>query len=154
MAKYFYIWHVTHQYADGFDPEGKPYSETKEIGVYGSRRLAEQAVGRFRDLPGFRDRPEGFRIRKCRCILSGGAEQAAFPPAAVFRPYHEFFIPEENCDMVTRGRFYVYREEAEKELALWKEDPALQKHPDGFAVLEFRLNEDGRFWSEGFDRKY
>ncbi len=36
--------------------------ETKVIGIYSSRGLAEQAVDRLCSKPGFRDRPDDFHI--------------------------------------------------------------------------------------------
>jgi hypothetical protein len=36
--------------------------ETKMIGVYSSREAAEATIVRFRNLPGFGDKPEGFNI--------------------------------------------------------------------------------------------
>ena len=44
-------------------PEDDVYDEdVKLIGIYASRAEAEAAVVRVRDQPGFRDRPDGFRI--------------------------------------------------------------------------------------------
>ena len=52
----FLLWHV-HELGDGEDDE-------KLIGVYSSQEDAERAIGclRERDLPGFRDFPDGFEI--------------------------------------------------------------------------------------------
>ena len=57
-------------------------ADYKSIGIYSSRALAEAAIARLRQQPGFRDWPDGFRIFTRRLdqdtwvegyIRSGGA---------------------------------------------------------------------------------
>ena len=36
--------------------------ECKSLGTYSSRKKAEEAIARYRQLPGFRDRPDNFVI--------------------------------------------------------------------------------------------
>jgi hypothetical protein len=36
--------------------------EIKELGLYSSRERAEDAITRYKKLPGFRDHPDGFKI--------------------------------------------------------------------------------------------
>lgn len=48
------LWHV-HPLGDGQDDE-------KLIGVYSTEELAQRAIERRRDQPGFREWPEGFQL--------------------------------------------------------------------------------------------
>ena len=42
----------------------KGCDETKVLGIFSSRQMAEEAVGSYRQLPGFRDKKEDFYIDK------------------------------------------------------------------------------------------
>ena len=44
MDRYCYLYHVTHQYFVEMDTDGRPINETKEIGLYTTMPLANQAV--------------------------------------------------------------------------------------------------------------
>jgi hypothetical protein len=54
MRVVYVLWHSYE------DPPGR--EEDKLIGIYSSRQLAEDALARVRDKPGFRDYPDGFLI--------------------------------------------------------------------------------------------
>jgi hypothetical protein len=54
MASVFVLQHV-HSREDGFE-------DAKFIGVYSSRKKAQEAVVRMGRLPGFADSPDGFHI--------------------------------------------------------------------------------------------
>ena len=66
MNRYCYLYHVIHQYYVETDTDGSPINETKEIGLYTTKLLANQAVERYKVLPGFRDYPDCFSIRRQR----------------------------------------------------------------------------------------
>lgn len=53
----FLLWHVNGL----LDGQG----DAKLLGVYSSTDLADQARGRFAELPGFRDQPAGFQVSRC-----------------------------------------------------------------------------------------
>ena len=44
------------------DPDG--YDDVKFIGVYSTRKKADDAVGQLKLLPGFIDVPEGFHVQQ------------------------------------------------------------------------------------------
>ena len=149
--RFYYVFYVFHQYLVEYDTDGNPVNENKEIGVYTKRELANNAVNRFIVLPGFKDYPNGFHVCKRRCYYSNTNRRlSCCSIVSVFSPYHEYYIPQENCDVVTRGAFYEEKEAAEKIVDEWKNGTVLKKYPDGFSVVEYKLNEDIRFWNEGF----
>ncbi|WP_042161460.1 DUF7336 domain-containing protein [Paenibacillus gorillae] len=55
------IFIVQHSYEVG---EGSLYDETKLIGVYSSKEIAESVVEKFKRLPGFRDYLDAFYINE------------------------------------------------------------------------------------------
>ncbi|MDB5736223.1 MAG: dihydroorotate dehydrogenase [Alphaproteobacteria bacterium] len=57
MTTVFQLDHVYEQY-NGDD-------ETKSLGLYSSREKAEQAIERYKSLPGFRQYPDAFVIYEC-----------------------------------------------------------------------------------------
>ena len=59
------FWIVVHHEmdADGDETETDEIEMSmKLIGIYSSEEKARQAIGRMRQLPGFRDWPDGFRV--------------------------------------------------------------------------------------------
>ncbi|HZL59444.1 MAG TPA: hypothetical protein VFC38_07060 [Stellaceae bacterium] len=50
------VWHLRN------DPDG--FRHDTRIGVYSSRRNAEAGIAKVRDQPGFKERPDGFRIEE------------------------------------------------------------------------------------------
>ena len=56
------LWHFSILAEQEFDED----ADYKSIGIYSSHSLAEAAIARLRDKPGFRDWPDGFRIFKRR----------------------------------------------------------------------------------------
>jgi hypothetical protein len=55
MSQPTIIYPLRHEYEDG-------EIECKSLGTYSSREKAEEAIERYRQLPGFRDRPDNFVI--------------------------------------------------------------------------------------------
>lgn len=148
MEKYGYVFYVTHQYFVEIDADGDCVNEVKEIGVYSRKRLAEQAIRRFAGLPGFVKHPDGFTIAKQRCYLQHASRVSEL--RMVYAPYHEQYLPASDCDEVTRGAFFEAADEAEWVLQEWRKQPKFAGAEDGYAVMEYALDEDIRFWSEGF----
>ena len=54
MTSVFVVQHIAR--------EGQPDEDVKFIGAYFSREQAVAATNRLRELPGFRDYPDGFHI--------------------------------------------------------------------------------------------
>ncbi len=150
MERYCYVFFVIHQYVVEQDRDGGPIHETKEIGVYSTRKLARDAVRRFMPLPGFVDYPNGFVILRERCYLRDLTDKKDL--RTVYLPYFEKYLAEEDCDFVTRGAFFESSLDAEDVIQSWKSEPQSAGHEEGFAVVEYTLNQDLRLWNEGFTK--
>jgi len=63
------VWIVSHvrEFEDG-------HEDVKHIGVFTSRELAERALEKVKDQPGFRDCPEGFSVDEWRLNQIGWSE--------------------------------------------------------------------------------
>ena len=149
--KYLFVFYVYHQYISDFDKKGDPIYEKKEIGLYSNKKNAKDAVKRFQILPGFSKYKDGFQICKKRCYVKTNQKVSVSHMKIVFSPYHEYYLPAEECDIVTRGAFYQDREEAQEELDKWKNEKKFSKYPEGFNIIEYTIDRDIRFWSEGFE---
>ena len=57
MSRETKVYPLYHEYQSDDDE-----IETKELGTYSSREKALEAIKRYRELPGFRDRPNSFKI--------------------------------------------------------------------------------------------
>jgi hypothetical protein len=55
------VFLVQHSY----EVEQCGHDEIKHMGIYSTRQLAEAAVKRLSELPGFRDKPDCFYINEC-----------------------------------------------------------------------------------------
>lgn len=152
MEKYCYVYLVMHQYTVEYDADNLPIHDTKEIGLYSKKELADAAVKRFSGLVGFSSYPNDFHMMKRRCYYDDQSSWKLTSKATVYRPYHEYYIPQEDCDFITRGAFFANRDEADAVLEDWKKDKALAEHPEGFAVIDYTVDTDIRLWSEGFNR--
>ncbi|MBR2718673.1 MAG: hypothetical protein IKB78_05165 [Clostridia bacterium] len=147
MERYCYLYHVTHQYLVETDTDGSPINETKEIGLYTTKMLANQAIERFKALPGFCDYPECFSIAKQRCYLKKAESRDQL--SVIYSPYHEVYLPDSDCDLVTTGCLFDTHEEATEVLEEWKASGICVGGEENFNVLEYQINGDG-FWREGF----
>lgn len=148
--KYVYLFEVIHHHIIEMDHQNQPICDSKFIGLYCHKKQAESAVERFKTLPGFVLYPSGFCISRKACYISDGYVQK-MPGAKVYMPYHEYYIPEEDCDYCTRGNYFYSRQEAEKVLDQWKNDKILSLYPEGFSICEYTLDFDCVIWNEGFD---
>jgi hypothetical protein len=57
MTVVYELKHLEEKNPDGFQ-------DYKTVGVYSTRKKAEKAIERYRDLPGFRDYPERWHIHE------------------------------------------------------------------------------------------
>jgi len=57
MTVVYNVVHLEEKKPDGFQ-------DYKSVGVYSTRKKAEEAIERYRDLPGFRDHPERWHIKE------------------------------------------------------------------------------------------
>lgn len=147
MDRYCYLYHVTHQYFVELDTDGSPINETKEIGLYTTKQFANQAVERFKILPGFCGYPDCFFIRKQRCYLQKAESRDQL--SVIYSPYHEEYLPDSDCDLVTSGCLFDTHEEAAEVLEEWKASGSFSGGEENFGVIEYWINEDSS-WREGF----
>lgn len=150
MKKYCYVFYVTHKYFVMIDSDGVDINEVKEIGVYSSRQLAQRAIQRFSNLPGFSSYPESFVITKVRCYFSTSDNKADL--LHLYSPYYEEYLAESDCDYYERGDFFEAESDAEAVIQKWKESSD-SVHTNGeYATIEYVLDKDIRVWSEGFSK--
>lgn len=147
MNRYCYLYHVIHQYYVETDTDGSPINETKEIGLYTTKLLANQAVERYKVLPGFRDYPDCFSIRRQRCYVRQAESRDQL--SVIYSPYHEVYLPDSYCDLVTTGCLFDTHEEAAEVLEEWKASGSFSGGEENFGVIEYWINEDSS-WREGF----
>ena len=150
MQRYCYFFHLLHTYVTETDALGDEIRETKELGVYSSLRKAKEAMERFRPLSGFCLYPDGFILQKIRCSLTLCPSKGVV--TTVYMPYHERYLPESDCDYVTRGGLHDTAESAQRELLSWQRDPGFVWCEEGTNILEYTVDEDSRFWCEGFTK--
>lgn len=104
--KYVYLFEVIHHHIIEMDHQNQPICDSKFIGLYSHKKQAESAVERFKTLPGFVLYPSGFFINRKVCYISDECVQK-MPGTKVYMPYHEYYIPEEDCDYCTRGNYFT-----------------------------------------------
>lgn len=147
INRHCYLYHVTHQYFVELDTDGSPINEAKEIGLYTTKQFANQAIERFKTLPGFRDYPDCFSIAKQRCYLQRAESRDQL--SIIYSPYHEVYLPNSDCDLVTTGCLFDTHEEAAAVLEAWKASGSCIGGDESYNVIEYQINEDS-FWREGF----
>ncbi|MBS2531630.1 hypothetical protein KGQ20_02470 [Catenulispora sp. NF23] len=69
--KVYLLWH-THDLAA--DADDKPDEDAKLLGVYSSGLAAQARIVRARQLPGFRDSPDGFEVSEYTVDEDGWSE--------------------------------------------------------------------------------
>src|ERR1700722_5255352 len=143
----------------------------KLLGVYSTKDKAEQALASLRDKSGFSDHPEGFEIRPGKAdgtAWTYGGFVTVYPGEELDEsplvPYPE--LTEERCRIpsiepmpptywVLWMRFidklgdphqlcvgtYISRENAEKGMALVRDQPGFRDHPDGFVIEEGTIDQ-------------
>ena len=150
MDKYFYVYYVFHNRIIGNDPVGQPIYDEKDIGLYSTQKNADNAVNHFKYLPGFVQFPNDFHIQRRRCYVADKKGKTKQNNTVIYMPYHECYDSENDYDSVTKGCFFLDKNEAEKVIEEWKKDHILSQHPEGFNILEYKLDSDNILWSEGF----
>ena len=137
MEKYCYVFYVTHKYLVMVDSDGDDINEVKEIGVYSSRKLAQCAIQRFSNLPGFSSYPDGFIITKERCYFSTSDKKADL--SYLYSPYYEEYLAESDCDYVQRGLFFEAQSDAEKVIEEWKKSSGSAHNKGEYAAVEYNI---------------
>lgn len=150
MNRHCYFFHLQHSYVTETDASGDEVREHKEIGIYSTLRRAREALERFRPLPGFCSHPDDFVLQRTRCRLSGSRSKSDVTVA--YMPYHERYLPESDCDYVTRGDLFDSPEEAQAQLMQWRSEPGFIWCEEGAGIAEYIIDQDSRFWGEGFSR--
>lgn len=148
MERYCYVFYVTHKYTVLIDKDGDDINEIKEIGVYSTKRQAQSAIQRFSILPGFSSYPNGFMISKERCYFQDQTQKENLH--IIYSPYHERYLADSDCDYCTRGAFFESALDAEKVINDWRTNPKFSGSEEGFATIEYVVNQDIRLWNEGF----
>lgn len=152
MDKYCYVYFVIHERAVEHDADNRPIHDTKAIGIYSKKALADAAIQRFVGLIGFRSYPNDFYVLKRRCYYDDQPSWKLCANITIYQPYHEYYIPDEDCDLISRGAFFANQSKAETVLQEWKTDEKLAEYPDGFEIIKYTVDKDIRLWSEGFDQ--
>lgn len=143
----------------------------KLLGVYTTRPKAEAALVQLRDKPGFHDHPDGFEIRRGKMdgtAWTYGGFATIYPgeelDSSPLAPYPE--VTEEQTHIpsvepmpstywVLWMRFidrlddphqliigiYTSRENAEKGMALVRDQPGFRDHPNGFVIEEGTIDQ-------------
>lgn len=150
MDKYFYVFYVFHSHIVSDDLDTQPIYDEKDIGLYSTQKNANNAVNRFKYLPGFVQFPNHFHIQRRRCYIADKRIENKQKNTIIYMPYHEFYDSEKDYDSVTKGCFFLEKNEAEKIIEEWKKDRILSQYPEGFNILEYKLDSDNILWSEGF----
>lgn len=131
----------------------------KLLGVYSCRAEAEKALALLRDKPGFRDHPDGFEILEGPIdqtfwlegfaslwgdeepdpnFVPGSGKQMFFPsvdplPKIYWMLWHRY-VDEWGITQEILIGTYTSRENAEKGMALVRDQPGFRDHPDGFVI--------------------
>lgn len=148
MEKYCFVFYVTHQYVSTVGFDGSDIHEIKEIGVYSSHHLANLAIQRFSQLPGFSSYPNNFIISKVQCYYNESNKKDNL--SVLYSPFYEEYLVDSDCDYFKRGVFFESASDACAVIQLWKSSK-FSRHDGEYAVLKYMLNQDIRLWSEGFD---
>ena len=150
MERYCYVFYVTHKYFVMVDVDGVDINEVKEIGVYSSRQLAQRAIQRFSNLPGFSSYPDGFSIARERCYFQTSNKKTDL--SVLYSPYYEEYVSESDCDYCKRGVFFEAKADAEAVIQEWKKAADVAHTNGEYATIDYVLDQDIRMWSEGFTK--
>lgn len=143
--RYRYIFVLQHARIVAQDRDGLPICDIKELGVFSQRKKAEAAIAYFLDLPGFSDYRDDFRIIKARLYL--GAQESR---GMTYQVDHEYYIEEEDCDVITHLGYFTDYADAERCIEKMKNEPKFRKYPDGFGIGEGKVDELCPLWAQGF----
>lgn len=143
----------------------------KLLGVYSRKEKADEALALLWDKPGFCDHPDGFETRPGDMDGTawtyggfvtvypgedhGEAPLAPFPEVTKEQAYTPSIEPMPSIYWVLWMRFidklsdphqlivgiYTSRENAEKGMALVRDQPGFRDHPDGFVIEEGRIDQ-------------
>lgn len=62
--------------------------------------------------------------------------------SVIYSPYHEEYLPDSDCDLVTSSCLFDTHEEAAAVLEEWKASGSLAGGEECFGVLEYQINVD------------
>lgn len=143
MRRFFYSVHFEYL-ADG-------ETSSFDLGVFSTRKKAEEKIENSKRLNGFADfPPDCFQIEKFG--ISFDEENVSKENAVLYCVFHEYYIPAEAGWQWTIFGYYASREQAEEKVRNLRIHSRIgQKYPDGFDISEIPVNIE-TCWSEGFDR--
>ena len=114
------------------------------LGVYRSWLDCLSVTKIYKILPGFQDYPKDFHIKKFFVAGSKGIKISR----VVYEVSHEYELVPDEMDVYTTVGFYISEELAKQEVERLRKTPEFSKHPDGFYVDCYPLNQMA--WEEGF----
>ncbi len=59
-----YVYQLLHHHKVEKDTDGSWICDTKEIGIYSTRKKAEETIERYKSITGFKDYPDDFEINE------------------------------------------------------------------------------------------
>ena len=121
--------------------ENEEYTSSFLLGFYDSLSYVESRIDYYKTQPGFKDHPDGFLI--VSYDFEGDLKE-------VFYVDHEYYLPEEDCYVITEIGLFATKEEAIQAIEnLRKENSILFTfNADGFVIEKYLINES--MWLEGF----
>ena len=111
------------------------------IGFFDSMKIINSVISNYKQLPGFCDHIKDF-------IVTEYTVQSR--TKYVYHVVHEYYLEEENLDMVTEiGVFYSKKAAQESIFELRKNNDELCRIDDsGFDIAKHRINDS--YWGEGY----
>ena len=111
------------------------------LGFFDSKDIINKALIQYKQQPGFRDYPNNFSITRYDLDII---------TKKVFYVQHEYYLANENCDIITEVGLFASREKAIQHVQALKlkNSPLSIANPDGFSIDDYSINEC--FWQEGF----
>jgi hypothetical protein len=138
----------------------------KLLGIYLTKEKADEALAHLCDKPGFRDHPDGFEILdgpidqtswlEGFATLSGDEEpdpnfvpgsgkqvffKSVDPPPETFWALWHRYVDEWGVRQEKLVGTYTSRENAERGMALVRDQPGFCDHPDGFVIEEGTIDQ-------------
>lgn len=121
--------------------ENEEYTSSFLLGFYDSLSYVESRIDYYKTQPGFKDHPDGFQIE---------SYEFENDLTEVYYVDHEYYLPEEGCDVITEIGLFATKKEAMQAVEyLRKENSSLFTfNAEGFVIEKYLVNES--MWIEGF----
>ncbi len=150
MIKYFFK--LFFQYEVEKDEDGKPVTSTFDLGLYSTRKKAEERIPYYADKLGFRDYPLNcFHINKVRIKFTDNIQNKS--ERKLYQLWHEYEIIEKgNTYDICHdfGYFSQYEMAIEEMERLRKSHNIGKQYPNNFEIYEATVDSSITGWNEGF----